>query len=62
MLSYVRLTINGKKYKPSRRIILSTSAAETGLTVDTCKRILDEFEQIVLLSLQKAGIEIYDKY
>ena len=23
---------------------------------------LDEFEQIVLLSLQKAGIEIYEKY
>ena len=50
----------GQVYKPTKEDVKSYMRM-----VDTNsdgKVSLDEFEQIVLLSLQKAGIEIYEKY
>lgn len=35
------VSINGKKYKPMRRIILSTNIAETGLTISTLKYVIE---------------------
>lgn len=40
-LEEINLIIDKKVYKPSRRIILTTSVAETGLTVPTLKYVVD---------------------
>lgn len=37
----LKIFIKNKEYKPLRRIILSTSVAETGLTIDTLKAVID---------------------
>lgn len=35
------VTINGKQYTPQRRVIMSTNVAETGLTLDGLKYVID---------------------
>lgn len=35
------VTINGRKYKPGRRVIITTNVAETGLTLDNLKYVID---------------------
>jgi hypothetical protein len=40
-LSSQEVVIDGKIYKPSRRVILSTNVAETGLTLNELKYIID---------------------
>ncbi len=37
----IKLTYNNKTYKPSRRIIVSTNVAETGLTLESLKYCID---------------------
>lgn len=37
----LQVTIDGKKHKPIRRVVLSTNVAETGVTIETLKYVID---------------------
>lgn len=50
----------GQSYKPTKEDVKSYMRMVDKNSDG--KVSLDEFEEIVLLSLQKAGIEIYEKY
>lgn len=40
-LNFMELTINNKKVKPVRRVIISTNIAETGVTIESLKYCID---------------------
>lgn len=40
-LADLRVTVEGKEYTPLRRVVLSTNVAETGLTLDDLKYVID---------------------
>lgn len=40
-LKYLSILVNNKVYKPTRRVIISTNIAETGITFDTLKYCID---------------------